>query len=93
LDLPPLKLSKAGQLVQSLISVYQKASTNPILSIEDKSTIYVLRLAANVSEWESLTPYLDFLTRTPEPVLIPYGWVDRSVLEDSGDDADLNDKW
>jgi elongation factor 3 len=85
-------LSEAGQLVQSLISVYQKAGTNPIPSVEDESAIYVLRLAANVSEWESLTAYLDFLTQTPEPVLIPCGWVVRCASEDSGDDIDLNDE-
>ena len=68
-DLPPLKLAEAEQLAQSLASVYQKASANPVPSVEDESAIYVTRLAANlvnaanfdVSEWESLTPYLGFL--------------------------------
>ena len=78
--------------MQSLVSVYQKAGTNPILSVEDESTIDVLRLAPNVSEWESLTPFLDFLTQTPEPVLIPCSWVVCSAPKDSGDDADLDDK-
>ena len=47
-DLPPLKLSEAGQLVQSFGSVYQKAGTDAILSVEDESAIYILRLAANL---------------------------------------------
>jgi elongation factor 3 len=47
-DLPPLKLAEAGQLVQSLVSVYQKAGTITISSVEDESAIYVSRLAANL---------------------------------------------
>jgi hypothetical protein len=43
-----LSSSEAGQLVQSLVSVYQKAGTIPISSVEDESAIYVSRLTANL---------------------------------------------
>ena len=46
--LPPLKLAEAGQLVQSLVSVYQKAGTNSIPSVGDESAISVSRLASNL---------------------------------------------
>ena len=48
LDLPPLKLAKASQLAQSLASLYQKAGTSPVPSVEDESAIYASRLAANL---------------------------------------------
>jgi hypothetical protein len=88
-DLPPLKLAKAGQFVQPLVSVYQKTGANPVLSVEDESTINVSCLAANlindknfeVSKWKPLTPYLGFLTQTSEPVSIACGWVVRSASE------------
>jgi elongation factor 3 len=73
-DLPALELVEAGQLAQSLASIYHKADANPVPSVEDESAFSVSRLAANlvnaknyeVSEWGSLTPYLGFLTLTPE---------------------------
>ena len=52
-DLPLLKLTKAGQLAQSLAFVYQKAGASPVPSVKDKSTIYVLLLAANLFEVSS----------------------------------------
>ncbi|KAI0270293.1 P-loop containing nucleoside triphosphate hydrolase protein [Russula aff. rugulosa BPL654] len=99
-DLPPLKLAEASQLAQSLASVYQKAGASPVPSVEDESAIYASRLAANlvnaknfeVSEWESLTPYLGFLTQTPEPGSIARDWVVRSASEDCGDDAVPDDE-
>jgi hypothetical protein len=85
--------------VQSLVSAYQKAGTNPILSVEDKSAIYISCLAANLVNAKNLrfssgtlTTYLGFRTQTSEPLSISRGWVVRSVSEDSGDDADLNDE-
>jgi hypothetical protein len=66
----PLSLSIVDNMSKSLITVrvpsypsFSQAGTNPIPSVEDESTIYVLRLAANVSEWESLNP----LSRFPYP--------------------------
>jgi ABC-type multidrug transport system fused ATPase/permease subunit len=45
-----------------------------------------------VSEWESPTPYLGFLTQTPEPVSIARDWVVRSASNDCGDEAVLDDE-
>src|SRR6266404_1448591 len=99
-DLPPLKSVDAGQLAQLLVSIYKKAGGNPVPSVTDESAIYVSRLVANlanaknfdVPEWETLAPYLGFLTQTPEPVSIARDWVVRSASEDSGVDEDLEDE-
>jgi elongation factor 3 len=99
-NLPPLKSADAGQLAQSLVAIYKKAGADPLPSVVDESAIYVSRLAANlitaknfeVAEWDTLAPYLGFLTQTPEPVSIARDWVVRSASEDSDDAEDLEDE-
>ena len=99
-DLPLLKSAEAGQLGQLLILIYKKAGTNPVPSIADDSTIYIAHLAANlvnaknfdVPEWDMLTPYLGFLTQTPEPVKIARDWVVHSALEDASDEEVLKNE-
>ena len=99
-DLPPLKSADAGQLARLLTSIYQKSGANPVPSAEDQSAIYASRLAANlvdaknfdVPEWETLSPYLGFLTQTPEPISVARDWVVRSASEDSDDAAELEDE-
>ncbi|KAH7928178.1 hypothetical protein BV22DRAFT_1083549 [Leucogyrophana mollusca] len=93
-DLPPLKVAEASQLAQSLVSVYKKAGANPAPSTSDVSAIYVSRLAANlvnvknfdVPEWDTLAPYLAYITSSPESISIAREWVVRSATEDTGDD-------
>jgi len=99
-NLPPIKSADAGQLAQSLVAIYKKAGADPLPSAVDESAIYVSRLAANlitaknfeVAEWDTLAPYLGFLTQTPEPVSIARDWVVRSASEDSDDAEDLEDE-
>jgi len=77
-----------------------RQGANPVPSIADEVTIYVSGLAANLSnaknfdvpEWDTLSPYLGFLTRSPEPVSIARDWVVRSATEDSNDDEVLEDE-
>ena len=57
LDLPPLKLAKASQLVQSLASLYQKAGASPVPSVEDESAIYASRLATNLVNAKNFEVY------------------------------------
>ncbi|KAH9961146.1 P-loop containing nucleoside triphosphate hydrolase protein [Lactifluus volemus] len=99
-DLPPLKSAESGQLGQLLISIYKKAGANPVPSSTDESAVYVSRLAANlvnaknfdVPEWETLAPYLGFLTQSPDPLSIVRDWVVRSASEDSDDGEELEDE-
>ena len=99
-DLPVLKQADNGQLAQSLISVYSKAGANPVPSVADVSTIYVSRLAANlvnvknfdVPEWDTLAPFLAFLTSSPEPITIAREWVVRSATEGSDDNEVPDDE-
>jgi len=99
-DLPALKQADNGQLAQSLISIYNKAGAKPAPSVADVSTIYASRLAANlvnvknfdVPEWDSLAPFLGFLTSSPEPLDIAREWVVRSATEGSDDNEVPDDE-
>jgi elongation factor 3 len=90
-DLPPLKLAEAGNLAQSLVTIYKKAGGEA--SATNVSTIYVSHLAANlvnmknfeVPQWDLLAPYLTFLTTHPDPLTIAREWVVRSATEGTED--------
>ena len=92
-DLHPLKLADPGHLGHLLISIYKKAGTTPEPSVASDSAIYASHLAANlvnaknfdVPEWDTLAPYLGFLSQTPEPLTVAREWVVRSASEDLGD--------
>ncbi|KII89319.1 hypothetical protein PLICRDRAFT_40977 [Plicaturopsis crispa FD-325 SS-3] len=92
-DLPPLKSAEAGHLGHVLIGLYQKAGADPVPSVADAVTIYVSQLAANlvnnknfdVPEWDSLAPFLSFLTTKPAPTDITHEWVVKSATEDIDD--------
>ena len=91
-DLPPLKSAEGSNLAHSLIGIYKKLGAEP--SVANIATIYVSHLAASlvnaknfdVPEWDTLAPYLAFLTTTPEPVSITREWVVRSATEGTDDD-------
>ena len=91
-----LRSSQLGQL----ILIYQKDGANPLPSIADDSATYIACLVANlvnaknfdVPEWDTLAPYLSFLTQTPEPVKIARDCIVGSASEDAGDDEVLKDE-
>ncbi|KAH9930910.1 uncharacterized protein B0H18DRAFT_1083662 [Fomitopsis serialis] len=89
-DLPPLKKADEKQLAHSLLGLYKKAGAEAP-SAGSIDVMYASNLAANlvnaknfdVSEWQSLAPYLAFVTTTPEPIVIVNEWVVKSAsLED-----------
>ncbi|KAH9943428.1 armadillo-type protein [Epithele typhae] len=99
-DLPPIKLADEKQLAHSLIGIYKKAGASPVPSVADVSTMYVSQLAVNlvnnknfdVSEWQSLTPFLAFLTSSPEPVPIVNEWVVKSASAGEDEDEAADDE-
>ncbi|KAI0355062.1 hypothetical protein OH77DRAFT_1425109 [Trametes cingulata] len=94
-DLPPIKQADEKQLAHSLINIYKKAGANPVPSVADVATIYAANLAANlskaknfdVSEWQTLMPYLSFLATSPDPNTIVNEWVVKSASQDEEDDS------
>ena len=99
-DLPPVKKADEKTLAHSLISFYKKAGANPVPSVADVATIYASLLAANlvnqknfdVSEWQSLAPFLAFLASSPEPVSIINEWVVKSATVGEDDDEVPDDE-
>ncbi|KAJ7778705.1 P-loop containing nucleoside triphosphate hydrolase protein [Mycena maculata] len=97
-DLPPLKVAEAGALGHSLVAIYKKLGGE--ISVADAMTIYTASLAANlvnmknfdVPEWDTLAPYLAFVTATPDPISVAREWVVRSATEDDEDEAVLEDE-
>ncbi|KAI0806825.1 P-loop containing nucleoside triphosphate hydrolase protein [Fomes fomentarius] len=76
------------------------AGANPVPSVADVSAIYAASLAANlvnnknfdVSEWQSLAPYLAFLTSSPEPISIVNEWVVKSASADDDEEDVAEDE-
>ncbi|KAI0831650.1 P-loop containing nucleoside triphosphate hydrolase protein [Trametes gibbosa] len=99
-DLPPIHLADEKHLAHSLIGIYKKAGANPIPSVADVSTMYAANLAANlsnaknfdVSEWQTLIPYLTFLAITPDANTIVNEWVVKSASQDDDDDHVAEDE-
>ncbi|KAI0933534.1 hypothetical protein AcV5_005657 [Taiwanofungus camphoratus] len=97
-ELPPLKKADEKQLAHSLIGLYKKAGADPVPSVASVDTIYVANLAANlvnsknfdISEWQSLTPFLGFLTAKPEPISVVNEWVVKSASQED-DDGEVPD--
>lgn len=91
-DLPPLKHAEGGQLAHSLVQIYKKLGAE--ISPGNLDTMYASALAANlvnsknfeVPQWETLAPYLTFITTTPEPVTVAREWVVRSATEGTDDE-------
>ena len=97
-ELSPVKVADAGHLASSLITIYKNAGAEP--SATDISTVYASKLAANlldaknfdVPQWETLAPYLSFLSSTPDSILVARDWVVRSATEGTDNDEVLEDE-
>ncbi|KAH8114180.1 P-loop containing nucleoside triphosphate hydrolase protein [Phellopilus nigrolimitatus] len=96
-NLPPLKKAESATLSGSLIAVYKKAGASPVPSASDVVVKYVGSLAAALvnlkefdnGEWQSLSPYLAFVTSSPEPANIAAEFMVRSSTEENEvEDAD-----
>ncbi|KAH9842397.1 P-loop containing nucleoside triphosphate hydrolase protein [Rhodofomes roseus] len=94
-DLPPLKTADEKQLAHSLIGIYKKAGA-AAPSAGSIDVMYAANLAANlvhaknfdISEWQSLAPYLAFATTTPEPISVVNEWAVKSAsLEDEDNEV------
>jgi len=91
-DLPPLHHADEKQLAHSLVAIYKKLGAT--ISPGNVDTMYAANLAANlvnlknfeVPQWDTLAPYLAFITSTPEPITVARDWVVRSATE--GDDEE-----
>lgn len=98
-DLPPLKIAEPQGLASSLVTVYKKAGASPAPSADDVVVKYVGALAAAMvntkafdnSDWQSLAPYLTFVSTSPESSKIAADYMVRSSAEDSEED-DANDE-
>lgn len=97
-DLPALKLAEGGQLAHSLTHVYKKLGGE--ISATNATTVYVSALAANlvnaknfdVPEWDSLAPFLAFVTTSPDAISVTHEWVVRSAVEDHDEGEALEDE-
>ena len=97
-DLPPIKLADEKTLAHSLIAIYKKAGANPVPSVANVETIYASNLAANlvnakefdITQWQTLIPYIKFLTANPEPLTIVNEWAVKSATI-GDDDAEENE--
>ncbi len=75
-DLPPIKHADAGALGHSLGAIYKKMGTE--IHVAHIATIYASNLATDlviaknfdVPQWETLAPYLAFVSATPDPVIV-----------------------
>ncbi|KAI0323854.1 hypothetical protein GY45DRAFT_1332182 [Cubamyces sp. BRFM 1775] len=98
-DLPPIKTVDEKQLAHSLIAIFKKAGANPVPSVADVTTIYAANLAANlakaknfdVSEWQTLIPYLAFLSSLDANTIVNE-WVVKSASQDDEDDDVAEDE-
>ncbi|PCH38593.1 hypothetical protein WOLCODRAFT_66180 [Wolfiporia cocos MD-104 SS10] len=97
-DLPPIKKADEKQLAHALIGIYKKAGAEPVPSVASVETIYIANLAANMvnvknfdlSEWQSLAPYLALITSSPDPISIVNEWVVKSASQED-DEGDVPD--
>ncbi|KZT11103.1 uncharacterized protein LAESUDRAFT_251050 [Laetiporus sulphureus 93-53] len=89
-DLPPLKKADEKNLAHTLVALYKKADASHVPSPGSVDIMYAGNLAANlvnaknfdVSEWQSLAPYLAFAVSTPEPIPIINEWVVKSASQE-----------
>ncbi|KIP08606.1 hypothetical protein PHLGIDRAFT_34896 [Phlebiopsis gigantea 11061_1 CR5-6] len=95
-DLPPIKLADEKTLAHSLIAIYKKAGSNPVPSVANLETIYAANLAANLvnakefdtAQWQTLVPYIKFLTSNPDAITVVNEWAVKSATigEDDHDE-------
>lgn len=87
--LPPLKLADAAGLTSGLAATYKKLN-GPAPSSTDAAVAYASSLAAtmvnvkmfDVSEWDTLAPFLNFVSSSPDGLTVAREWVVRSATED-----------
>ncbi|KAH9935812.1 P-loop containing nucleoside triphosphate hydrolase protein [Amylocystis lapponica] len=99
-DLPPIKLADEKTLAHSLIAIYKKLGANPVPSVASIDTMYAANLAASLvnakdfdtTQWQSLVPYLAFLTSSPDPVTVVNEWVVKSASQDDDEGEALEDE-
>lgn len=97
-NLPPLKVAEPAQAVNTLVAIYQKLGGG--ISSSHVSAVYTATLAANltnaknfdVPDWETLSPYLAFMTTSPDAVAVSREWVVRSANEGESEDETPEDE-
>lgn len=97
-DLPHIPHADEKQLAHSLVAIYKKHGTS--ISPGNVDTMYAANLAANlvnlknfeVPQWETLAPFLAFITSTSEPVAIAREWVVRSATEGDEEEETADDE-
>lgn len=99
-DLPPLKFADEKQLAHSLIAIYKKAGASPVPSVANSETIYASNLAVNLvnakefdtNQWQTLIPYLKYITANPDALTIVNEWVVKSATIGEEDAAVADDE-
>ena len=99
-DLPPVKKAEEKALASSLVGLYKKAGAAPVPSATNVAAIYLSQLAANlvnqknfdVSEWQTLIPFLAFLTSSPDPNTIANEWAVKSASADDDEAEEDEDE-
>jgi elongation factor 3 len=97
-DLPPIKHADEKQLAHSLIAIYKKLGAT--VSPGNVETMYAANLAANltnaknfdVPEWDTLAPYLNIITSSPDGTTVAREWVVKSATEGDEESGDLEDE-
>jgi elongation factor 3 len=98
-DLPPLKLAEPVGLAKTLAKIYKEQASLDI-PLADVTTLYVSSLAANmvnaknfdVPQWETLAPFLAFISDKPDAIQISREYVVKSSAEDAEDDDVAEDE-
>jgi elongation factor 3 len=97
-DLPPIKHADEKQLAHSLIAIYKKLGAT--VSPGNVETMYAANLAANltnaknfdVPEWDTLAPYLNIITSSPDGTTVAREWVVKSATEGDEETGDNEDE-
>jgi len=97
-DLPPLKFAEERALAHSLVAIYK--AKGAAVSPGNVDTMYAANLACNlvnaknfdVPEWDTLAPYLAFITATPDAIEVARDWVVKSATEGEDDHAHAEDE-
>ncbi|KAF8626202.1 hypothetical protein AX15_004892 [Amanita polypyramis BW_CC] len=97
-NLPPLKFAEPVQTANTLAGVYKKLGGD--IASNHVAVVYASTLAVNlinaknfdIPEWETLSPFLAFVTGSPDPVAVTREWVVRSADEDSSEGEVLDDE-
>ncbi|EJD06251.1 uncharacterized protein FOMMEDRAFT_18396 [Fomitiporia mediterranea MF3/22] len=99
-DLPPLKFAEPAGLTSSLVSIYKKLGASPVPSASDVTVQYIGALAAALinlknfdnAQWQSLTPYLAYVAKSPEAEKVAAEYMLKSSAADNEEDNDNEDE-